>query len=929
MTPTCSPWRIWPWLSIAGLVLNGCPTCVQPDPGPAGEGGSCDAEIRCKDGLVCQEGTCVSIPGPTGSSSSLGSASSTQSSSGVDGGGTECTNVLQCALNGSVDGRDCVDGQCIFKSCTRDQECGRRSCIEGRCADVSGCTKDEQCTDSVCIDGQCQPGCQDDAECNEGQPVAVFTCDRGHCRQRCVGDQTCLLNGGICEGGVCIPAQCSYDLECTEPGKTRECSIGRCQDYIPCTRDEQCGSPTMFCAPEARCRERPACLRDADCGEEGICFSGRCIPATTCGEGLPECAAGSNCMGGHCVPAAGCRGNSDCPTTKVCRAGQCMDPPQATVARVAISSPVGLCDPGLTSGSACALSARPGETLVLTAVALDGAGRVLAGAAADWTCEPESVAGVSGMGSQALVTLASTGGTAQLTATVQGIASTPLTVTNLGPAPTGVRITVVDGRSGVPVPSATVWVNEATLTTGTDGRAHLAPDQTSAPFTVSVFHQSYDYVTLVELPAEDGGGLDAIIPLEPLSPPLHSAGLRGTVNVDAAPTEGEVSLALAGLSSPSPTSVSFASLLGETFRIDVDLPVLGRQQVPLPGGITLAAQLPVVGPRTFKEGFSVLGTGGRRVAWTFGGHVPLSALQRLVGMVDPVNAIFALVPFMEGLTHGLTTGLVLKEFPYVRDGDTVVDGVEDVDNDGDVDEMVPDYLAFPQTSISVRQEQTLYVGVRFSGFPSGLLGAGQALVVAGSRVPGHGFVPLGLAAIRPSQVEQTFVPVKMAPRYGGLETGDYSLAVYRFGAAGPDAPAEVSLRAASFETLPLQVDLGELMPLASGSSFAVVPVRTLDLLGVQGAHLHRATLEGADGRWRVYLAPGSDRRSVTLPAIPAGLPDRGQRGWVMEGIQVTDALRTTLPTDQVRALVAAQGNLALHRLDQETVGISRAAFIAR
>lgn len=892
--------------AVCVLLLSACPALVGPDPGVASNGEACSGELPCEDGLDCLEGFCRQGGGSSSSSGgSSGGASSGGSSSGLDGGGSECSIRLECALDGRVDGRDCIEGHCAFVACTNNDPCGSRVCVNGTCADVSACTADGECTATggICEGGRCMaPECEDDAACNAGG-LPINTCNQGRCRQRCFGDQTCITAGGICENGACVPPQCAADADCNNPDL--QCEVQRCVPFTACTSDAQCTQqgPGVVCQDE-RCRQLPACARDQDCGAGSICQAGFCRDAPSCSTGCPE---GSQCVGTQCVPAPECRGNSDCVAPLLCRAGACAMPPNANVYRVVIVTPAGVCDPVLDTRSACALTVAPGDQVALTALALDAAGRLIAGSAADWLSDATTVADVTaGPSAMTVLGAAMAAGQAHITAHVGTRSGPPLTVTNLGTTASAVRVTVVDARDGQPLGGATVRVNDQVRTA--DGAGVVTVDGVAPPWTVTAFAAGHDYVTGVGL---SGPTLEALLPLPPAEPVATAAGLRGTVDLTAAPSQGPVSFSLSGVSAPSVSGLRFATLLGDTFVTAVTLPVVGTQNVPLPGGITVSAEVPLLGQQDIKTSSFVLGTGGRRLAWTFGGKLPLAALQGLIGLGGPQGAVFALAPYMEGLTHGLQTGLALYDLPYVVDGETEFDGEPDIDHDGNTTELVPDYTAFPQVQLSVRAEQTLRTQVSGTAAP-GM----QVLLVAGARVPGHGFVPLGMtsAAVQMGAFSKV---MKLAPRYGGLETGDYATAAFAFGDAGQE-----SLAVTTAETLPVESDVGALLPFVSGAGFDAAG-RVVTVPGQANAHLHRAVVGGATGRWHVLMAGGAGMHSVTLPPVPAGLADHAVAGVRVEAIRVTAALDA--PGGQVEAL-ADPGNQGLLRLADEVAALSRGAL---
>jgi hypothetical protein len=585
-----------------------------------------------------------------------------------------------------------------------------------------------------------------------------------------------------------------------------------------------------------------------------------------------------------------------------------------------------VCDPLLDTLAACTLTVHPGDNVALSGVALDAAGRIIVGVPLTWTTDNILAAQlVTGPAVETVLTAQAEPGTARVAATTGTVSSPTLTVNNMGPpAAAKIRVKVVSAATGVAVATAEVVVNDAQAPTGADGVVEFETAALPQPWTLSVFHAQYDYASFFGLYANVDGALDATVHLTPAQPLQTSAGLQGTVDISAATSAGPVSLALAGVSAADVSSLSFSKLLGDTFFVDVELPFVGAQAIPLPGGITLSAEIPLLGPQELKTTFDALGSGGRRIAWTFGGRMAFGALQGLLGLTDPVSAVMLLVRDFQGLTHGLSTGYLLVELPYVRDGDTDFDGVSDVDRDGDSNEMIPDYLAFPQASLTVRQEQTLRVSVILDSFPAGA-GGGGALVTAGAQVPGHGFVPLGMTSVTPDEAQDP-LSLKLAPRYGGLEGGQYVVAAFVFGVSlAGNAPSDMSMRTARAETLPTDVELGAFLDFPTGSSFRSATTSTnpqVTLSGVSGADVHRATLGDSSGQWRVYAPGGGGTQVLDLPAPPVGLPARDDVGVSVEALQLQPDFQSGGP-DQMGALLT-QG--AAGQLDALAVGLSRGIF---
>lgn len=737
------------------------------------------------------------------------------------------------------------------------------------------CNEDAECGEGGrCIDSICQPPeCRDDSGCNALQACRDFVC-----RDRCGNGIPCF-RGGICEAGACVPPQCEADGDCEGDLLCRE---GRCIEPSPCNVDGDCGGDERCL--EGNCEPLAMCVGDRNCAGDEICEGGRCRPRGVCADDR-DCAGGEDCVGGRCVPFV-CRGDADCEAGERCRAGACEPPAMVEVASVVILT-------------------RPrtlfvGQTLALRAVGLDLRGDIVAVDGFEWESSVPPIVAVDAGG------LASAGpeaGEVAIVASRGAVASAPLAlrVEELTP-PEGLRVRVSDAATGAPVAGATVRADALEAVTGDDGTAHF-PEPAAAP-TITVFSEAHDYVTLV------GAAGSAIhLPVWPRSDDARVAGFTGSIDFGAIEDAGAVELGLAGASiAGGLTHLDFEALLGQIFSVEVNAGV-AQFALPLPGGLTLSAEVPVLGRIELKDDFAVVSHPGLRLGWSFAGRIDLQALFGLAGGggggFDVGTVLATLLPFFERFEHGLRVAENLVALPRRPDAN-------DVDGDGDTAELVPDYGRFPVLNMEPEQAQRLRLQVDVPALPGGGEGTPVALLFAGAELTEVGFVPLGLG----SATEAGPVPMRLAAPYAGLEAGDpVVLAVAaRFG-GGAVLPASLSAVVSRHPgRLPEAVALDDFLPPPDGVEWDPA-LRRLTAGAVDAATVHRAVFRGAAGRWTVYFPEGA-APAVSLPFPPEGRADlAGGSDLRFEALRLDGGLD---------ALLGEDGTGSLLDLDARVTGFSRA-----
>lgn len=742
--------------------------------------------------------------------------------------------------------------------------------------DMAGpCETNDDCESGLCEEGMCVPTeCSGDNDC----PAPMLqTCRDFVCRDRCLQDR--CLRGGVCIDGACVPEQCTVDGDCEDGELCRE---GRCVEAQPCEENVDC-EPDGRCI-EGNCEPLTVCAGDRNCAEDEICDDGLCRPQPTCEE-RADCGEGLDCVAARCVPFV-CRGPVDCGEGEVCRGGACVEPEVAAVAEVFI----------LTRPRAINI----GEQLQFRAVGVDLRGDVVAVDGFEWASEgPGVMEGATLTGGPEV-------GEVVITAAYDGsdgrIVSDPVAIQVIDLAPAeGGRVRLTDATTGRPIEGATVRVADEDMASDADGVVLFEAD---GPVTLSVFADGYAYLTLVEV-----NPTDLRLALEPRVVDDRVAGFTGTLDFDEVMQDGEVDLGLAGAAfTGGLTHIGFQALLGDIFNTEVNAGP-ANFDLPLPGGLTLAADVPILGRLEVKEDYYVTGGAGFQFAWAFAGRIDFNTLLALFGGggggggggFNVGQVLAQLLPFFDRFNHGLRVD-ELVALPTLPDAD-------DIDGDGDDQELVPDYERFVSLDVEPAQPQQLRVGVDVPAPELPGDGTPVALVFAGTEVDGVGFVPLGISATD----EGELIPMRQAAPYGGLEVGDpviLSLAA-RFG-GGSFLPGEISARMARFDrNLPPEVALQSFLTPSEGATWDPA-LRRIDAGVVDGADVHRVVFDGPAGRWTVYF---SGVPEFTLPFPPDGAADLSAGGTVrVEGLDLT--------VDFDDLIGPAAGELP--DVDQRTGGFSRA-----
>ena len=720
--------------------------------------------------------------------------------------------------------------------------------------------------------------CVVDGEC--GSPLQA--CRDGYCLDRCFGG-TCF-RGGVCQDGVCYPEECREDSDC---GENEICRDEACIERVSCESNDDC-SENQSCEEEL-CEPLPRCVGDRNCAGDEICERGFCRVRPDCSEDESICGEGEACIGDRCVPS-GCRGVDDCEDGEACIGGECRETPPPAVERVVI----------LTAGRALS----PGMNFRLQAVGLNARGQIVTTSGFDWASS-NALATHAGDG---VFTAGLDSGSFEITAQFVTsddaneitLTSNPVEFSIIPAAPEDVPSVRVVDQLGQPVADAFVVSGGITRNTDEDGVAVFEDDTLGQ--IVTVFANGFDYATLVRADCSE-----VLVPLMPRTDLTNAAGLEGVVSFDRIVNSGEIDTSLTGAAiTRGILGLSLERLIGRIFFGRVSL--LGQDRdIPLPGGLTLSGQVPILGEIDLKNRFYVETEPGIRVLWSFAGRLDFQTLFSFAqgGGFDLGQVLTIVLPFFETFSHGL------KTLPNVQTAPTIVDE-DDLDGDGDTTELRADYTGNPEVRMSPTVSQDLRLQVNL---PENLNDIGEvAVLFMGAEVPEIGFVPLGVTAAD----EPGAIPARMALPYGPIAGGEVTAIAATTTFQGGDSilPTDLSVLVRRFDgRVPTEINF-ERGFLGYDRDFEFdASLNALSASPSSGGNLSRWRLQGAEVGW-VVNANGVHNVDIVLPSVPDGFPSLGPSPQVIQ-----ESIDLDITQFSILACPSPAGTL--QDIDNLTIGYSR------
>ncbi len=643
-----------------------------------------------------------------------------------------------------------------------------------------------------------------------------------------------------------------------------------------CT-DGNCNNNGNICAKEGE-----SCEKHTDCCSGLACdiWTHKCADIT--------CSSNSDCKDPfYCDMQTGlcssdCSSNADCGGNYKCINGQCQYPQPAS------------------DVASCIITDR--KTVLHTdasfkfhAIALDADGNVIAGQDFVWSSTDSSVLDVADDGTATGVSA----GQADITASVSGNESVTCskTVTVIGSAG-GVRVVVVDENTDNPVSGAKVIVNGNEVTTDNDGIAEVSG--VSAPLDVHVFHDDYNYVSVLGT-----NSTDLLIALKKRPSDL-AGGVGGKFdlsNPQATCKSCTVKLGLVGTSIyGNLMDLNFNVLLGEMVNVYIEA---FDTNVTLPNGIAIGLNT------WYKETAYAESESDVTVVW---GTAGVEELQTILDIVSPLlensdnigdnvgevagKLISQLLPIFQKFWHFVKPEVHIDFYPRVPDTD-------DINANGDTSEMIPDYSKFKQMTFKVDQPLTLNLDVTVPELPKfGGTWTDGALTLIGSEVPGRGLVVLGLTAgvdskdsnDTPNGKIDDPMSVAMAANHHGIEESQYlavSLAISfsSFGGSGNLSTSGLVKFLDSIKDHGTVEFTDNYLGLAEGSSWDSATDTFTFATADNTAKIYRLVLnDNNTGRdWIIYSS--LDNTSVTLPDFSEAAPFKDSdepRIDLLDGITLDD-----------------------------------------
>ncbi len=523
-----------------------------------------------------------------------------------------------------------------------------------------------------------------------------------------------------------------------------------CEEDTPCKTNEDC-CDGFACHDELFLCKEAECNTTADCATYGANFE--CDPVDAL-----------------CYPIV-CTENGDCPTGFVCLAGGCEQAPSCDNATsIQINQGNGLI--------------RQGETLTLSATVFNANGaklELVGDSLFSWGSSLPAAVAVGA--SDGVLTGGDTAGSSTITATLtcKTAVNTTVTYQNFPTVTAGdARVVVFNDKTGELLSGAKVFLDGTAVDT-VDGVANFASTDCSGGCDMHVFHADYTYVSAMGLTVQD-----MIVPLSANGDNTVAAGVLGAQDPSPIPEavvgNNDVRLGFTSFSIPGNLAdLNFEALIGTMKETHVQIGTVLDDNIPLPGGLEgYLMDDPI------KEGFSAEAVAGKATLWGLGGYAKLADLiqivtQNLGDEIDVAAILGAILPLFESFYHGIVPGFDLQAIAKVADAD-------DLNGDGNTDDLVPDYANFTDigSDMKLNQSQTQRTELTFANLPDyGDSCADSVIVLAGANQSGIGFVPLGLTAgldkrtgtdtadCKVGEDNDGKIMVPFAPQHSGLSGYEY------------------------------------------------------------------------------------------------------------------------------------------------------------
>ncbi len=305
-------------------------------------GERCQADIHCKNGLICRENRCLEPKNVGGSCQANNDCNSDLYCHAYNHicteRGTMGDLLTPCQNNDDCETKICLAGKICGNKISKGRNCmGAEDCQIGQeCNPVLGCVK---LYNGKPYQGDYQLSniCTKDKHCSKNSHCVfeiAYNDDKGDEDE----DEDEDSNNGIgfCQSGM-LNAKCNTSDDCNNnlicKLASKKCenkgNIGQdCRSNAECLANLACNSLTSKCEKPLLSDQKGAgskCQKDSDC-LKGYCFSewSQCVTGNAAnikGQGSP-CVADETCASKHCylpwqqcvkdLPGSPCEANSDC-----------------------------------------------------------------------------------------------------------------------------------------------------------------------------------------------------------------------------------------------------------------------------------------------------------------------------------------------------------------------------------------------------------------------------------------------------------------------------------------------------------------------------------------------------------------------------------------------------------------------------------------
>lgn len=234
------------------------------------------------------------------------------------GGSDDDTVLVFVSSPGCQNSADCDDGD----ACTDD------ACVDGTCNNTPlDCDDDDACTTDACVDGACD---STQTDCDDGDVCTDDSCADDGCVNAaidgCCNEDADCAEGEICVDNTCVPA-CEDDADCDD-GDTcngdEMCVDGACLDSTAVDCDDGDGCTDDSCS-DGNCENTPVACPDGEACVDGTCQPGQCTDDADCDDA--DACTTDTCDDAICNNAAidgCCNTDDDCAEGESCDANECV-----------------------------------------------------------------------------------------------------------------------------------------------------------------------------------------------------------------------------------------------------------------------------------------------------------------------------------------------------------------------------------------------------------------------------------------------------------------------------------------------------------------------------------------------------------------------------------------------------------------------------